>query len=381
MLVEPLISSESVFTLWAVILGLATFAFWIDTTKFGRNISGVAIIMIVSMGLSNLNVIPKSAPAYGLIWSYIVPLAIPLLLFKANLSRVILETKGMFVAFMLGTLGTVLGAILGYWLLPLGEDAHKLAGVFSATYIGGSMNMVAVSKALELDSLLMSASVAADNLIGTVYMVLLAIMPTMLFLKRWLPSPIIKAAKQKSEENINPIAEKINLNLLHISLVLTLGLVICAVAYDLAAAFGINSYSILFITALAVGIANLFPKYMAKLEGDYEIGMLLMYVFFAVIGAGADIEKMLDSSIVIALFAMIIVICHMVIILICSRFFKLDLAEVVVASTACVLGPPAAAALAGGKHWQELVVPAVMLGVFGYVIANFIGVALALMLL
>ena len=53
----------------------------------------------------------------------------------------------------------------------------------------------------------------------------------------------------------------------------------------------------------------------------------------------------------------------------------------VVASTACVLGPPVAAALAGGKHWQELVVPAVMLGVFGYVIANFIGVTLALMLL
>ena len=378
---ESFISSGSVFTLWSVILGLAAFAFWIDTTKLGRNISGVAIIMIVSMGLSNLNIIPKSAPAYDLIWSYIVPLAIPLLLFKADLRRLIPETKGMFIAFMLGTIGTVMGAILGYHLLPLGEEAHKLAGVFSATYIGGSMNMVAVSRALELDSSLMSASVAADNLVGIIYMVLLAMMPAALFLKQWLPSPIIKAATPQLEGSVNSRAGKINLNLLHISVALTLGLVICAVAYDLAAAFGISSYSILFITALTVGLANVFPKHLARLEGDYEIGMLLMYLFFAVIGAGADIGKMLDSSIVIALFAVIIVTCHMVVILTCSRFFKLDLAEVVVASTACVLGPPVAAALAGGKHWQELVVPAVMLGVFGYVIANFIGVTLALMLL
>lgn len=375
------ISSEGGFALWSVIFGLAAFAFWVDTTKIGRNISGVAIVLVVSMVLSNLNIIPKSAPAYDLIWTYLVPLAIPLLLFKGDISRVISETKGMFVAFLLGTIGTLLGALLGYWLLPLGEEAHKLVGVFSATYIGGSMNMVAVAKSLELDTSLMGASVAADNLVAVVYMLLLTIMPAFVFLRRWLPSPIITAAKQQTEEGDKNTVKAVKLNLLHVSLALALGLAICAVGYSVATVIGISSYAILFITAITVFIANVFPKHMAKLEGDYEVGMLLMYLFFAVVGAGADIGKMIDSSMAIALFAVIIVTCHMFVIFTCSRIFKLDLAEVIIASTACALGPPVAAAFAGGKHWQGLVVPAVMLGVFGYVIANFIGVYLALMLL
>ena len=89
---------------------------------------------------------------------------------------------------------------------------------------------------------------------------------------------------------------------------------------------------------------------------------------------------MIDSSLVIVLFAGIIVTCHMLVIFIGSRFFKLELAEVIIASTACALGPANAAALAAGKRWQALVVPSVMLGVFGYVIANFLGVTLAFIL-
>jgi len=381
MFAETLISADWHFALWTVLMALAAFTFWLDTTKLGRNVSGVAMALMVSMALSNLNIIPRSAPAYDVIWSYLVPLAIPLLLFKADISRVIPETKGMFIAFILGTMGTLMGALLGFWLLPLGEDASNLAGVFSATYIGGSMNMVAVAKALELDSSLMSASVAADNIVGVVYMVLLAVMPAFLFLRRWLPSPIIDTAEQQlDDEIVDHSPETVNLNLLHISLALTLGLVICALGYGLADALGISSYGILFITAITVAIANVFPQTMAKLEGDYEIGLLLMYLFFAVIGAGADIGKMIDSSLVIVLFAGIIVTCHMLVIFIGSRFFKLELAEVIIASTACALGPANAAALAAGKRWQALVVPSVMLGVFGYVIANFLGVTLAFIL-
>ena len=60
-----------------------------------------------------------------------------------------------------------------------------------------------------------------------------------------------------------------------------------------------------------------------------------------------------------------------------SRLFRLDLMEVVIASNACAAGPASAAALAAGKQRPDLVAPAVLLGVFGYAIANFIGVGIA----
>ena len=42
--------------------------------------------------LSNLGVIPADGvPAYNVVWSYLVPLAIPLLLFRADLRRILRE--------------------------------------------------------------------------------------------------------------------------------------------------------------------------------------------------------------------------------------------------------------------------------------------------
>lgn len=358
-------------------LALVSFAFWAETTKLGRNISGVMMALGLAMLLSNTGIIPKSAPAYDTVWSYLVPLAIPLLLFKADLRRIIPETKGMFVAFMLGTLGSVIGTVLGVMILPLGEEAAKLAGVFSATYIGGSMNMAAVAEAVEIDSALLTASVAADNVVGVLYLALLAVMPAIGFLRRWLPSPIIEESEKAAEQLVEHTVETANLNLLHISFALFLGLLICSVGIFLANLAGVGNYSILFITALTVVVANLFPKQLKKLEGDYETGMLFMYLFFIIVGAGADIGKMIDSALVITLFAAIIVICHMLTVFLGSRLFKLDLAEAIIASNACAAGPASAAALAAGKRWRPLITPAVMLGVFGYVIANFIGVTLA----
>ena len=374
---ELLLLPEWSVLLWAIMLGLVAFAFWAETTRVGRNLSGVVAALALAMFLSNTGLIPKAAPAYAIVWSWLVPLAIPLLLFKADLRRIIPETKGMFVAFMLGALGTVIGAVLGVLILPLGDEAGKLAGIFSATYIGGSMNMAAVAEAVQINSATLTASVAADNVVGVLYLALLAIMPTMSLLRRWLPSAIIDEAEANEGAEIEHRIETSKLNLLHISFALFLGLSICAAGNAVANLLGVSNYSILFITAITVVIANMFPAQLKKLEGDYEVGILFMYLFFVVVGAGADIARMIDHALVIVLYAAVIVVSHVLVILLGSRLFKLDLAEVIIASSACAAGPAPAAALAAGRRWPALITPAVMLGVFGYVIANFVGVTLA----
>jgi uncharacterized membrane protein len=116
---------------------------------------------------------------------------------------------------------------------------------------------------------------------------------------------------------------------------------------------------------------------MARLKGDYEIGIFFMYVFFAAIGISADVAAMLDSALILAVYVLLIVLCHAAVIFTASRFFKLGLMEVVIASAACASGPASAAALAAGKGRRDLVAPAVLLGVFGYAVANFIGIGLA----
>ncbi len=364
------------FALWAIITGLAALAFRLETTRLGRNVSGIVFAILGSMLLANFSVIPKSAPAYDLVWSYLVPIAIPLLLFKANFRQIIPETGGMLIAFLIGSLGTVAGTLLGFWLLPLGQVGAELAGVFSATYIGGSMNFAAVAEALNIDSALLAASVAADNVIGVLLLAVLALLPSVAAIRRWIPSAIIDEAED-TDSDAELHSETSAMNLYHLSLSLALSLSICAGGYTIAKLTGFDGYGILFVTALAVIIANVFHKPMAKLEGHFELGMLFMYIFFAALGAGADIARMIDSALVIVLFALIIVVTHLLVILVGGKLFKLDLAEIIIASNACAAGPSTAAALAAGKRWRRLITPGVMCGVFGYAIANFVGIALA----
>lgn len=378
MVTLSLIDANWTFALWSSLVLLAAFGFWADTTKLGRNVSGVAIILAISMALSNFGILPKTAGPYDIIWSYLVPLAIPLLLLQADLRRVISETGGMLVAFFLGAIGTTVGALLGYFTLPLGEHAPKLAGVFSATYIGGSMNMAAVSQSVSLDPAIATASVAADNVVGVAYLAFLALVPSMAFF-RWL----FKSEEMTSYENNQ--AESIEkkppyMNLMHLGFAIGLSFAICACGKGLAEYLGVDGYSIMFITAITLFIANVFPKQLKKLQGGYEIGLFLMYLFFVAIGVSVDVVAMMDKALVIALYALIIVICHGVFIFGGSRFFKLDLFEVVIASNACASGPASAAALAAGKGRHDLVAPAVLLGVFGYAVANFVGVMLAMWL-
>ena len=73
------------------------------------------------MAPSNFGVLPKAADAYCVVWSYLVPLAIPLLLLlmKADLRRMIAETKGMLVHFLWQRSVPLLAPYSGFLCCPL----------------------------------------------------------------------------------------------------------------------------------------------------------------------------------------------------------------------------------------------------------------------
>ncbi|MFC3052328.1 DUF819 family protein [Kordiimonas pumila] len=374
---HALIAQDADFMLLGALCLIAAAGFWIEKTRVGRNISGAASILLFSMALSNLGVLPKSAPVYNVVWAYLVPLAIPLLLLKADLRRIVEETKGMGVAFLIGAVGTIVGAVIGYALLPLGPDGPKLAGVFTATYIGGSMNMAAVIQSLQLQPSLAVASIAADNVAGVLYLSFLAAVPSiMVFQKLFGVSAIVEKRPSSGMPVDGTEMGGVVLNLQHIAFALGLALVICFFSNVTANWFGLGNFTIMFSTAFTIAVANFFPKQLKALKGDYEIGLLFMYLFFAAIGISADITALVDKAFVVLMYAACILICHAGMIFVGSRLLKIPLMEVVIASNACAAGPASAAALAAGKGRSDLVAPAVLLGVCGYAIANFIGVTL-----
>jgi uncharacterized membrane protein len=369
--VDPLISPQNHWALWAVLLGAGAFGLWAERTRWGAKLSGAVVAIGVAFVLSNLRVIPSSAPAYDVVWSFLVPLAIPLLLFTADLKRIVREAGPTLLAFAAGAVGTVLGTWLAYRFLPLGEEGWKLAGIFCATYVGGSLNYMATAEALDLRSGdLLAAGVAADNLAMALYFLVLFALPSMPWLRRRFARRVPEGATELAARETGP-----RIDTRSMATALAIAATMCAAGYGIAHALGIGSAGILFVTALTVTLATLFPGRLGSVAGAHELGVVLMQVFFAVIGASASISLVIRHGSMLFLFAIAILTVHLLVILVAGRLLRLDLAEIVIASNANMGGPTSAAAMAVARRWETLVIPAVLCGTLGYATATFVGVA------
>ena len=367
------ISADNHWALLAVLVTVGVFGLWAETTKWGSRLSAFVITVIGTFILSNLSIIPTTAPTYDIVWTYLVPLAIPLLLFNANIRKIIKEAGPTLIAFIFGAIGTVIGTIVAFNVVPLGEEGWKLAGVFCATYIGGSINYVAVSEALQIKNAdLLVAGVAADNLIMTLYFLVLFALPSLKFLKKNYKTDHAKNIEDITEEETSG---QNKMDLLDIGKALAISFVICATGFALSEYTGIAGSGILIITAVVVLLATFAHKFMSTIHGADKIGILLIQIFFAAIGASANIGVVLKVGPVLFVFAALILLVHLLFILLAGKIFKLDLAEIVIASNANMGGPTTAAAMAVARRWKNLVLPAILCGTLGYAIATFIGVA------
>lgn len=370
---------QSPFIIWTILLALSAFAFWFETTRIGKHISGPAILIVLAFLLSELKIIPKSSSVYETIWDYFLPIAIPLLLFQANLKTIVSESGRLLVIFLFGALGTFLGAILAYKFFDLGAYSAEFTGIFTATYIGGSMNFAAVSQALGIqDSNMLSAALAADNIAGTVYLLMLAVLPSISGFARLFTASNSQAHNiniQPEKTEVDPDNKEAPFTVLYLTTALALSVGICAFADLVSTMVGLTSITMLLITSFTVLLATAAPKSMKKLAGgDRHIGMLIMYLFMVSVGAGADVNQLINLAPVFLLFAGTIISVHFLIITFAGKALKYRFEEVLTASNACVLGPPAAAALAAARGWDHLITPAILIGTLGYTIANFLGV-------
>ena len=368
-----MIEPDNIFAMACVLSGLAFIGFWVDGTELGRKTSGVVWVILLGILLSNTGVIPTKSQAYDFIGGVLMPMAIPLLLIKADLRRIFRESGRVMIGFGIAALSTITGALIGYLLLDLGNIGPKAAAVYSAGWIGGAVNFVAVSEAVAMTPDEFSVAMGASSPVSVIAMMALLTLPSIKLLRKWLPSTIIDRddvggqTLQMKVEDMSPV---------QVVGLMAISAGICAIAEVISDWMGYSQYYVLVITVLTLLVANVFPAYMDRLGGEFSLAMLLMYLFFAAIGCGTDATSFLGSALVLFFYGLTIIGIHLLVVITVSRFFRLDLAEVVIASAAALVGPAPAAAIASARQWPTLVTPAVMCGIFGYAIANFIGIAI-----
>ncbi|MYF49125.1 MAG: DUF819 family protein, partial [Gammaproteobacteria bacterium] len=225
-----LIGTDDVFALGAILVGLAWFGFWADGNRLGKTTSGVLWVIVGGMALSNFGVVPFKAPIYDFIGGSLVPLAIPLLLYNADLRRILRESGPVLITFGIACGGTVAGAVVGYHLIDLGEVGAKVAGAYTGGWTGGAVNFVAVATAVEMTPDEVSVAISANGVVSIMALVSLIALPSVALVRRLVPSRIM----QDNEERANADAaadQPDKLHPSHVAGALGLSFAICAAAY------------------------------------------------------------------------------------------------------------------------------------------------------
>ena len=375
-----IIGPDNIFALGTMLVGLAWFGFWADGNRLGKTTSGVLWVIMGGVALSNFGIVPFKAPIYDFVGGYLVPLAIPLLLYKADLRRILRESGPVIVTFAIACAGTVIGAIVGFHLIDLGDIGAKAAGTYTGGWTGGAVNFVAVATAVEMTPDEVSVAISANSVVSIMALLSLITLPSVALIRRLVPSRIIEESERELAEAAagdQPDAMRMS----HIAGALALSFAICAVAYTFAEVVGMSNYAILFVTVLAILTANVFPRALTRLQGDFALGMIIMYLFFAAVGCGTDALVFVDSALNLFFYSVVILVVHLIVVLAAARLLKIDLAEAIVAAGAALVGPAPTAAIAAARGWKTLVTPGIMCGILGYAIGTFIGVAVAKLLM
>ena len=369
-----LISPESDLLLWGVIIGLVGFGFWAEQkTRIGKTLTGIIVAMSVTMLLSNLKIMPTAAPVYDSIFSDILPVAIPLLLFRADLRRLLRDGGPTLGAFLIGTVGIILGVALAVALVPLGDLDAIAAGLFTATYTGGSANFAAVAVATRFnDGATLTSMIAADVIATNFQTMLLVALPAIALIRKFYGVTVVEMAADDGEAHV-PFELK-TLNMPGLCLAVALAYLLVAAGNRAAEFAGNDAYGILFASAFALIVGNFMRPVVDWMSGDFAAGIFLVFLFLVALAAGADVWILAQDGPVYLIYASIILVVHTVFLIIVARFVKLDLRAVVIGSTACVGGVASASAIASAKGWRDLILPGILVGTFGNAIGTFLGI-------
>ena len=367
-----------------VLVGVIALSLYLcERFRWAAKLSSVVWILLLGAVASNSGLIPFEADLYGSLVGFAVPFAVALILMKVNLGDMRQAGMAMSVAFFLAALGTVIGVLVaGVVLDPLLETAvgvgrWKLAGPYTGTYIGGSLNFFALWTGLGIGQPdLFAAANAVDNLSLIVLLGFWTLVPDLLgehfpVADHWhTPEPAAEAAHDDTPSRLVP---------LHLAALCVAALFVMwsgeLITTRLIHPWAPNVPSILMVTTLALALGQL-PT-LSRLEGAWEIGNIAFYLFFAAVGAMIHIYNAVVLSPILFAYVLIVIPVHMVFIYGFGRLLRMDVGVLTIASTAAKAGPPLVLAIAESRGWKRLELPGVLMGLLGYAIGNYVGFAVA----
>jgi len=364
---------------------------WLVRRTWLKHVGTALLVIVVTAVIANLGFLPTTSteeapvPAYDAIFGTVAPLAIVWLLLRVNLKDILRAGVPIISLFLIGSLGTVAGVLVGMWVVSgperIGPLFNALGGMFTGTYTGGSVNFNAVALNYDVmrEAVLFGGAAAVDSIMTTVWMAATIALPRALrglWKGRHRGNPpglgdeprAVDLGVDEDTEPVHPV---------DLALVLALGFGTLWVSNELAAraaGLGAEIPSILILTVIALLLAQV-PA-ITNLPGTRALGLYAVYLFLCVIGAFCDVGALAEIGglgLTLLVFTFVLVVVHGLITFGSAWLLRMDVDIAAVASQANVGGGTSALALARSLGRGDLVLPAVLIGSLGNAVGTFLG--------
>lgn len=342
-------------------------------------VGAVVVCYASGMLLANLPFFSFNTSLFNTISEVSVSLAIPALLLSAKLTESWPYAKPALLSFSSCTLAVTISAAATFiFFNGNGLESWKISGMLIGVYTGGTPNMSAIGKALEVKDEVFILINSIDIFLSGLYFIFLMTLAQRL-LHTFLP-------KTRNPKNQVTIAEpdaafrQLPLHGKFKNVLTTLGIsaLILAIAAGLSLLLtgGLAApLIILILTSLGLG-ASFIPA-VRRIEGSYQTAHYLLLVFALSIGLLADFSQLIATGSAIFWYCSSVFIGAVLLHCGLAAFFRIDTDTVLITSTAAIFGPAFIGPVASSIQNRHLIVAGITTGMLGYAIGNYLGLAVA----
>ncbi len=344
--------------------------------------------------LATFGIVPPDSPLYGAMSQKILPACLFLLLLGSDLPAIARMSPKALGAMLAGSAGIFLGAAVTFPIflnLPAAEavrsEIWKGWGCLSATWTGGSANMLAVKEMVQTPESIFSNLIITDTVIAYGWMALLVFLSEhQARINRFLGAEPL----QFMAKDVGPDPDSIAsfnaaaggaLRLVPMVLLLALGfgfsfgaVALCKAIPLQSKVFTATSWTIILATTVPL-LLSLTPAKKLESIGAGRVGTLLLYLLLTSIGARANLRSLALAPTFIAL-AILWVSIHGAILLLYGRIARVPVSLLASASQANV-GGPVSTPLVATVYQKELAPIGVLMAVLGNIYGTYAGLGMA----
>lgn len=393
-LVLILIGEDQTVLLFAVVLALVAVSIALEQRYHWASVISSCILCIFGgFVLSNVGLIPHAAPVFDSINNVILICAIPLLLFKANVRDIIKNSGKLFALFHVAAIGTVLGVLVSYLLLGRVGDAPQLLTLIGAGAVGGTVNCIAMGTVFDIPSVVLDSYVVVGNFCVGVLLLCLRLLGGTKFVRGSLPHPHTDEFEASVDREAMAASGKTlsgafwggkEIGLKDIAMALAATFIIVGVSQVMADwVVSLNPPEIIkqlfgsvymMMTLVTVVCATVFHKFFSSIRGTMELGNIGLLMWFCTIGISGNMADIIQHGLLAMVLFFIVAFVNLAVTFVGAKLLHTSWEDVACANMATVGGPPTVASMSVSFGWNKLVIPGILVGLWGYAIGNYFGI-------